>query len=457
MKITAENTIEVLRKHLLVDGLDLVLDLKNSRGSRIVDARTGRSFLDFFTFFASSPIGMNHPKLTTPEFREKLADVAVNKPSNSDICSVPMAEFVDTFSRVGIPDYLPHLFLISGGSLAVENALKTAFDWKIRRNFEKGATSELGGKVIYLKDAFHGRSGYTLSMTNTFYKHKTQYFPKFDWYRVDNPYIRFPIDADRLESLLLSEQASLAQVKSAILEDGKNIAAILLEPIQAEGGDRHFRPEYLKALKQIADENDIVFILDEVQTGVGLTGSFWAHQALDVRPDIIAFGKKMQVCGILAGPKIDQVERNVFRESSRINSTFGGNLVDMVRAERYLTVIEEEGLVENAGVQGGYLLKGLFGLQQKFEGLITNCRGRGLMCAFDLPNTGIRDQLVRDAFDNNLLILKCGERTIRFRPALNIDRDEIDECLETLEKAFRVTMKTSTMKAEPKGASVQTV
>ncbi len=426
---------EILSRHLLVDGFDLVADLHRSRGARIYDSRGGRTYLDFFTFFASSPIGLNHPALTTPEFIERIGRAAINKPSNSDVYTVEMAEFVDTFSRIAVPDYLPHVFFVSGGALAVENALKTAFDWKVRKNFARGYKYERGHQVIHFRQAFHGRSGYTLSLTNTD-EVKTKYFPKFSWPRIDNPAIHFPLDERSLGELKSREQASLDAVKKAIHDNPDDIAAIIVEPIQGEGGDNHFREEFLRGLRNIADEEDVLLIFDEVQTGLGLTGRMWAHEWF-VKPDIMAFGKKMQVCGILAGKRIDEVEDNVFNVSSRINSTWGGNLVDMVRASQYLKVIEEENLVGNAERMGTYLLEKLQAFRSEYPRIVSNVRGRGLFCAFDLPGQETRDRVRKEMMRRGLLILGCGDRSIRFRPPLNVTSEEIDEALGIIRDSLR--------------------
>ncbi|MHA2255626.1 MAG: aminotransferase class III-fold pyridoxal phosphate-dependent enzyme, partial [Candidatus Heimdallarchaeaceae archaeon] len=320
--------LEILSRHMLVDGYPLVLDLQKSQGCRIVDKKTGKSFLDLFSFFASSPVGMNHPEMISKDFLDKLAYVAVNKPSCSDFYTDEMAEFVDTFDRVGIPDFLPNLFLISGGALAVENALKASFDWKVRKNFAKGVKDELGSKVIHFQQSFHGRSGYTLTLTNTFDPRKTKYFPKFkDWPRVINPTMKFPVE-ENLDKIVLAEEQSVSQIDEAIDKYGDDIAAIIIEPIQGEGGDNHFRTEFLGKLRSISDKNEIMLVYDEIQTGVGLTGKFWCFEHFEnAKPDIICFGKKMQVCGILASDRVKEVKNSVFEESSRINSTWGGNLV----------------------------------------------------------------------------------------------------------------------------------
>ncbi|HUI64041.1 MAG TPA: L-lysine 6-transaminase [Bacteroidota bacterium] len=417
--------LATLSRHMLVDGFDFVVDLRKSKGSYLVDARTGKRYLDFFTFVASSPLGMNHPKLTAPEFREKLAYVAVNKPSLSDIYTPEQASFVDTFSRLAIPSYLPHAFFIEGGALAIENALKAAFDWKIRKNFSKGYREERGRQILHFRRCFHGRSGYTLSMTNTD-PVKTDLFPKFHWPRVLNPAVTFPLNDENLAKVEREEKTSLEQIQQAFHDNRDDIAAIIIEPIQGEGGDNHFRGEFLQALRRLADENDAMFIIDEVQTGIGMTGKMWAHQHF-VEPDMIAFGKKTQVCGFLCGKRIDEVPDNVFKVSSRLNSTWGGNLTDMVRSQKYLEVIEEEGLVENARRVGEHLLVRLNRLGEEFPSVVSNPRGRGLFAAFDVKDAETRTKIRTACLSHGLIILPSGERAIRFRPALNVSEAEIDE------------------------------
>jgi len=433
--IAARDVHKTLSKHMLVDGFDMVIDLQRSRGARLYCAKHDRWFLDFFSFFVSLPIGMNHPHMTAPDFMQKLAYVAVNKPSNSDVYTVEMAEFLETFSRVAIPEYLPHAFFIEGGAAAVENALKSAFDWKIRKNFAKGHKSERGTKILHFERAFHGRSGYTLSLTNTD-PAKTQYFPKFEWPRVLNPSMEFPLTEENLKAVELAEKESIRQIEQSIKDNPDDIAGLIIEPIQGEGGDHHFRKEFFQKLRDICDENEILFIMDEVQTGIGLTGKMWAHQHF-VQPDIISFGKKSQVCGILAGPRVSEVDDHVFSSSSRINSTWGGSLVDMVRFQRYLEIIEAEELVENARTLGAYLLANLRALEAEFPRLVSNTRGRGLFCALDLPSGALRDELRQLCFKHGMLILPSGSNSLRFRPCLDIRRHEIDEAIHIIRKSLQ--------------------
>mgnify|MGYP001438211674 CR=1 FL=1 len=431
--ITPENVHSVLAQNMLADGYDIVFDFFKSHGARIHDSRNNRTFLDFFTFFASSPVGMNHPKINNPEFREKLANAAVNNPSNSDIYTTYMAEFVDAFSKLAKPDHFKYLFWVSGGSVAVENGLKVAFDWKVQKNFRKGYGEEKGHKVIHFKEAFHGRTGYTLSLTNTD-PVKIKYFPKFDWPRITNPKIKFPVE-DNLDEIVRLEKQAIEEIYAAIKENKDDIAVIILEPIQCEGGDNYFRKEFLLKLREIADENEILLMFDEVQTGLGLTGKMWASEYY-VMPDIISFGKKVQTCGIMVSDRIDDIDSNCFRISSRINSTWGGNLVDMVRSRKYLEIIAEEKLVENARIIGEYLLKNLKDLQNEYPAMISNARGLGLLCAFDFDDKEKRNNFINKCYDNNLLLLGCGTKSIRFRTPLNITKDEIDEGLTIIKKAL---------------------
>jgi L-lysine 6-transaminase len=434
--VSPDQVRSILARHMLTDGMPIVLDLARSRGRHLYDSLTGREYLDFFGFYASNAVGMNHPRMTQDrDFLDRMIEVSLNKVTNSDVYTTHLARFIQTFSRVGIPEYLPYAFFVAGGALAVENALKTAFDWKVRKNFEKGHRREVGHKVLHFDQAFHGRSGYTLSLTNTDPR-KTQYFPKFDWPRISNPKVIFPLTDERMADLEHREQLALSQARQAFIEHRDEIACVIIEPIQGEGGDNHFRAEFLQALADIAHENDALMIFDEVQTGVGIAGSFWAHQSIGVEPDIIAFGKKTQVCGILAGRKLDEVEGHVFKTASRINSTWGGNIVDMVRFDRILEIIEEEDLVRNAKHVGAHLQSRLQEVAGEI-GTIENVRGRGLMCAFDLPSTEVRNRFTKECFNEGVVILGCGTHSVRFRSPLNMTADEVDHGVDVISDVLR--------------------
>jgi L-lysine 6-transaminase len=432
--IAPEKVHETLRRHVIADGFPIVFDLHRSHGCWVVDATTGNEYLDCYSFFASLPLGFKHPAFDDPSHRERLLAAALQKPSNSDAETAELAAFVEHFSRAAVPDPFRHLFFIEGGALAVENALKAAFDWKVRKNLAAGR-GELGTRVLHFREAFHGRSGYTMSLTNTV-PLKVAHYPKFDWPRIANPKLRFPVNAAETRRVAAEEEAAIAEIERAFDRHRHDIAAIIIEPIQGEGGDNHFRGEFLSRLREVADEREALLIFDEVQTGLGATGKLWAYQHFGATPDILCFGKKTQVCGIMAGPRLDEVRDNVFKLSSRINSTWGGNLVDMVRCRIILEVIEKERLVENAATVGEHLQRRLAELAEEFPRVVSNPRGRGLMCAFDCPDGEQRIALHRRAREAGLLLLACGERSLRVRPALTISKPEVDEVHARLQRAL---------------------
>ncbi len=439
--VDASTALDALRSHILVDGFNHVVDLEKSHGSFFVEARSGKEYLDFFSCIASMPIGLNHPKLTDPSFLEYLGKASVNKLSNSDIYCTHFATFVNTFFNLAVPSAFKYAFFIEGGALAVENAIKVAMDWKVRKNFRKGWRTERGHSVLHFEGAFHGRSGYTMSLTNTD-PTKTALYPKFDWPRVSHPSAHFPLTGEALSAVIEAEQQTIREIKQAFVNRPDDICAILLEPIQGEGGDRHVRPEFLRELRNLADENEALLIFDEVQTGVGITGKMWAHEALGVTPDIMTFGKKMQVCGIIATDRVDDIPENVFHTPSRINSTWGGNLTDMVRSTRHLEIIAEENLVQNAAVVGQHLQSQLKNLETELgSDVVSNVRGLGLFCAIDLPSTEIRNRFLSAAYEHGAIMVGCGTRSARFRPPINITSAEVDQGIDIVRNAIRTALK----------------
>jgi L-lysine 6-transaminase len=429
----------------LRDGFDIVIDMEKSYGSHVIDSKTGDNWLDFYTFFASAPFGMNHPGLVNDEFKEQIFRAAINKVANSDIYTQEMGEFVKTFGEIAIPEGFNHLFLVDYGTLAVENAFKVAMDWKVNKLIERGRITKgdavagsKGTKVIHFNEAFHGRGGYTLSVTNTADPNKYQRFAKFnDWPRVINPKMIFPAEENTgiVEWL---EAQSIKQIRAAIEKDPDGCCAIVIETIQGEGGDNHFRTEFMRDLRGICDEHELLLIFDEVQCGMGITGKMWAWQHHDVKPDIFAFGKKSQICGIVAGPRIDEVKDNCFKVSSRINSTWGGNVVDMVRSTRYLQIYRDDNILDYvSNTAGPVLLKGLEKIQSDYKGTIRNVRGKGLMCAFDFDTPENRGKFLSCCSKYKMLILPCGTHTVRFRPALNVPLEDIEKGLEIARKSLK--------------------
>ena len=393
--------IDTLKNHILVDGFHIVVDQHKSFGSYIVDLNTGKKYLDCYSQFASQPLGWGHSALIKAQ--NEMGAVGRVKLANSDMYSSTYAEFVEKFSEI-TPDF-KHYFFIEGGALGVENALKAAFDWKAKKLKYIHTVDINNLDVFHLKNAFHGRTGYTLSLTNTT-PEKTALFPKFRWTTVEP-------DWEDIERRVHEE-----------------VAAIIIEPIQGEGGDNHFPIAFFKNLRRIADERECLLIFDEVQTGMGLTGKMWAYEHFDVVPDMMCFGKKTQVCGFCSTERIDEVKHNVFNTSGRINSTWGGNIVDMVRFNYIVDAINREDLIADVHDVGSHLLWSLRSI-----GEIDNVRGRGLMIAFDLPSSELRDRTV-ELLQENMLVLKCGSRSIRLRPALTFSKEDANVACQYIKEAI---------------------
>ncbi|HET6204828.1 MAG TPA: L-lysine 6-transaminase [Planctomycetota bacterium] len=429
---------DLLRPHILVDGEAIVPDLARCRGSDLVDGRSGDVFLDFFTCYSTLPLGWNHPALFERDFLDELVRAAVNKPSNSDFYTPEFAAFVDLFGKTVLPAGYERTFFVDGGALAVENALKAAFDWRVKKNRAAGTKGEAGTQVLHFRHAFHGRSGYTLSLTNTADPRKVALFPKFPWPRVSSPACAFPLEGENLARTVAAERSALEEIDAALSERGEDVACILIEPIQCEGGDRHFRGEFLRSLRGMADEKGCLLVYDEVQTGFFATGKRWCFEHFPgAEPDLVAFGKKAQVCGFFAGQRLEEVPDNVLRESSRINSTWGGNLVDMVRSRRVLEIVRDEGLAENAAAAGELGLALLRQVSAEFPRLLHNVRGRGCLLAFDLPTPEAREEMMKRLYRRRLLALRCGTHSIRLRPALDVRPEAIERGAKVLAEAAR--------------------
>ena len=431
----AHQVHEILKRHQLADGFPFVFDLERSQGPWMVDARDGSKYLDLFTCFASWPVGYNHPRMSEPAFRKELDTAAANNPSNSDLYTESMARFVEAFATKVTPAGFPHHFWVSGGALAVENAMKVAFDWKAgklgRRNFDDDANDLV---VLHFRQAFHGRSGYTISVTNTD-PTKIGLFPKFPWPRVHNPFIEFDLEGGIANDVQKEEARAIREIEAAFQKHKQKVACILIEPMQGEGGDNHFRPEFLARLRRFADEEEALLVFDEVQTGFFGSGSPWLWQKLGVRPDVVAFGKKTQICGLYAGPRVDEVPDNVFVRASRINSTWGGNLTDMVRSRQFIEIILGEKLHENVAAMGERFLAGLRGLA-KSRGGIANVRGMGSLIAFTLESPTVRDEMLAKLREQRVLALKSGPEAIRFRMPFVIGAAEIDWALSRIEASL---------------------
>jgi L-lysine 6-transaminase len=436
MTIQPNEVHKLLSRYQLADGYDMVIDLDKSKGVWIHDSARGEDYLDAFTCFASWPLGFNHPDLMEEEFNEKILTVSRNKIANSDLYTTELAEFVEAFGSKVTPEGFSHHFWVSGGALAVENALKTAFDWKARKLGRTNFLDDVNDlSILHFEQAFHGRTGYTMSLTNTL-PDKIGLFPKFNWPRVSTPYCEFDNDGNVSNDVAAMEAKTCAEIERAFDEHSNRIAAIVIEPMQGEGGDNHFRDEFLQKIRQYADEREALLIFDEVQTGFYGSGKPWFWQHSGVKPDVVSFGKKTQTCGIYAGSRIDEVPDNVFKLSSRINSTWGGNLVDMVRCTQFIKIIERDNIAELVTKVGEYIIAGLRDIAKETE-LYTSVRGKGSLIAFTMESAEQRGNMLQSMFNEKVLALPCGNRSVRFRLPLVMTMEDASELLNRTRSAAK--------------------
>ena len=406
------------KQKYLFDSFPIVWNIQKSQNSFLYDIHTNEEYLDFHGGFGSNPIGWNHPKLTKHFSSGLWNKHFLNKPANCDFYTPEYIEFIDKFQTTIIPKNYPHLFFIDGGALAVENALKIAMDWKYQKNGDNNEDLS----IAHFTKAFHGRSGYTMSLTNT-EPHKTKNFTKFNWPRF-LPSIKTGTPPQNQK---VYDEFAIGEVEKYFKEHHKSIAGLIIEPIQCEGGDRHFTKYFLQNLQRLCNQHDVLFILDEVQTGFYTTGKTWCFQHYDLEPDLVCFGKKSQQCGVFGGKRLDEIQNHCFNTSGRLGSTWGGNHIDMIRSSKIIDIIKEDNLELNATERGNQWSDEMKMIQSN---KIKNIRNLGLIMSFDCESTEKRNQLLDILKKNKLLALGAGENTIRMRPNLAVSKTDISNCVQ---------------------------
>ena len=408
----------------LVDSYPVMWDLTRSKGSWLWNASEGCSYLDFHCGYGSNPLGHNHDGLIEAMTRSPMGVSAFwNKPACGDFYTEELLEFVETFQTEMIPRKMQTapLFFIDGGAAANDNAIKVAQDYKVQRTGNPKAT-----KIAGLTDAFHGRSPGSLSLTNTD-PHKTKLFAKFEgWPRIPTT-----------DGTPEADEALLAHLSQAFEEGNDEIAGVMVEPIQCEGGDNHLTARVLQGIQALCRQHDALFMLDEVQTGFWTTGARWCFQHFDLTPDVVTFGKKSQQCGIWGGPKVAAFKDGCMHQSGRISSTWSGNLVDMIRSTHIMRIIKDDGLAGNAIVRGKQFVDVMQIFGEKYPQHISNVRGRGLIIAFDATDTKKRNLILQKLYSEEKFIgLACGDRTVRFRPNVNVYGYDMDIALGRIENVL---------------------
>ncbi len=418
-------------------------DARRSVGNYAVDV-DGNTLLDLYGHIAALPVGYNHPDLLAAWRSGRFDWAAGYRPA---LGVAPSAEWVDvvehTLMRIA-PAGMAQVMTVTTGAEAVENAIKAAFIRLAarRRGGAPASPAELRAcmlnqqaeanrfKIISFDGGFHGRSLGALSATRSKAIHKLD-FPAFDWPVVAFPYQQFPLDAFAAENAARTA-AALERVGALCISHPDEIAAVIVEPIQGEGGDRHASPEFFRALRALTRRHGVALIVDEVQTGAGGTGAWWAHSAwgLDHPPDLVTFSKKMQLGGYYMSSEL------VAAEPLRIFNTFLGDPLRGAQLEVIVEVIERDHLLETTRITGNYLLSCLYELSGRHPGLLSGARASGTFAAIDVRDGATRDQIVSRARQRGLELGGSGDRSIRFRPALILEPRHVAEAMDILEASL---------------------
>jgi 4-aminobutyrate aminotransferase/(S)-3-amino-2-methylpropionate transaminase len=427
-------------RHQDARSMHLYQDAKRSLGNYLVDA-DGNTLLDLYGHIAALPLGYNHPALLDAWRSGRFDWCAGYRPA---LGVAPPVEWVDlvehTLMRIA-PKGHTRVFAVTSGAEAVENAIKAAFIARANRtrggaadDAERAAamlnhqTRANGMKVLSFEGAFHGRSLGALSATRSKVVHKLD-FPAFDWPVLPFPANRFPLE-DHAEENRALEADILARVEAVLAT--QDVAALIIEPIQGEGGDRHASAAFFHGLRRLTLQYGTAFIVDEVQTGGGATGRFWAHEAwaLPEPPDLVTFSKKMQIGGYYS--------REAFypAEPYRIFNTWLGDPLRAAQLEVIVEVLERDGLLDVVQATGEHLRDGLRGLAARHPGQVEAVRGLGTFCAFDCKDTATRDRLLTAVRALGLEMGGSGDRSVRFRPALILGPRHVDEAIELLARGL---------------------
>lgn len=369
--------------------LALTIDFKNSYGSYLVDKNTQDRYLDFFNMYSSLPLGYNHP-IFDDTFKDKINEISFMRMANNVCMSEELESFIEIFKEVTFSE---NFHFTCTGALAIESALKVAMEYKKVTN----------PMVLSVKNSFHGVNswGFTTSRVGTTAT-RMENFPQNNW---------LDLELEEIIHYLSTKEL-------------KDLVAVMIEPIQATNGDIYLDTKKIKKIKELCSKNNICFILDEIQTGFGTSGKMWYYEYLDIVPDVLVFGKKSQVCGIVVNDRYKEILDNPYQ---KLDVTFDGELIDIVRATYILQAFQKYNILDNVNKISSLLKKHL---KDKF----LNYRSIGALIAFDFETQKERDNFVEKCFKNHLLINKAGTKTVRLRPNLALSLNEIDEFLKKIFK-----------------------
>jgi 4-aminobutyrate aminotransferase/(S)-3-amino-2-methylpropionate transaminase len=426
----------------------LVVDDVKSSGCYMVDA-DGNVLLDLFAGFALGALGFNHPALVEIAKSEAFVHATVNPTSTPFVAAPAWFEVLDGLAAHA-PLGMSKIFCVDGGGEGVEAALKVAFiQHGERRRAAAGRPKSplelpeaeqrailldnagTDAVVIAFDGAFHGRGIGPLSATHSKVVHKAD-IPAFGWPTAPFPANRFPRERYAEENAR-AEAAALVELERIVDAHAGRVAAIIVEPVQSEGGDRHASPAFFQSVQKMARRAGAALVLDEVQTGVAISGTLWAHEqlALDGPPDLMCFGKKMQMGGFFC------TEAMRIDSFGRMYQTRNGDRARGMLAVATLRAIDEGALCANVRDTGAYFLQTLEELEKRHPRLVSDARGRGFLLAFDMPTAAVRDDFLKRARDRGVFASYTGSRSVRLRPHLITAREEVDVAIAAFDATLR--------------------
>tara|TARA_R110000851_G_scaffold32298_1_gene86807 strand:- start:3082 stop:4263 length:1182 start_codon:yes stop_codon:yes gene_type:complete len=376
------------------------IDFKKSERLYLFDRNTNRRYLDFFGMYASLPLGYNHNIFESDKFRDEMLGASKVKINNCEFFSNESIEFDKKFMDYANKDNFSNFHYTCTGALAVEAAIKTALH----------ATGYRPLNVLSFRNSFHGVNSYGSFITDRFW----------------------PVNAklDQLPDIFSTKIDLDLSIMEYHLKKN-NITCVIIEPIQCSAGDIYHDLSFFEGARSLCDQYNIPLIFDEIQVGFGGTGKLWFYQHTKIIPDIVIYGKKTQLSGIMVNEKYSQIfdSKNI----TRLQVTWDGNLLDMIRCKYIIEAYEKYNILQNVKNRSSSFLRMLKGLKN-----IQNPRSCGLIAAFDMENTKQRDNLVKELYNNGMIVNKTGNRSIRLRPALTISENDIKAATEIFNKSIKI-------------------